>query len=334
MCFWLYKGFFKNTTLQDLMMAPLFFWILLNGGIAIYLPGAGFFILPVIISLAMLMVLVFSKTATKTTIFFTLLTLPVLYIFVPFIKMFPVGLGLKMMVISTVFTVLLFGFLVPVFQQYRKHQQFANLFLLIGCGALISASLSASYNYERKRPNSILYVWDTNSGEAYWASYNSKTDDFTRQFLGEEPNQGSYDTNTFKSKYNTNINLHTQAEVKNFHKPLIAIVADTVIDNHRKVCLTIVSQRHGNKIELMAKTPLRFRYFKVNNEPLKNESKKTYVLEVNSGTVMSYFITEENELIELEFVVDQDQQFDVDIVEAKFDLFTNDQFETKPMPLL
>ena len=45
---------------------------------------------------------------------------------------------------------------------------------------------------------------------------------------------------------------------------------------------------------------------------------------------MSYFITEENELIDLEFVVNQNQQFDVDIVEAKFDLFTNDQFEITP----
>jgi hypothetical protein len=330
MCFWFYKGFFKKRTLQDLLIAPLFFWILLNAGIAMYLPGAGFFILPVIVSLVILLLGIFSKTIAKTTVFFTLLTVPVLIVFAPLLKMFPVGLGLKMLGISTVFTVLLFGLLVPVFQQYKNHKQFANIFLLIGCGALISASLSASYNYERKQPNSILYVWDTNLGEAYWASYNAKTDEFTQQFLGEDPNQGSYDTNTFKSKYNTDINLHTQTAVKSLQKPLITIVSDTIVDNNRTVCLSIVSQRHANKIELLAKTPIRFKSFKVNDEALKNTTDNAYVLEVDKGTIMSYFITEENELIDLEFVVDQNQQFDVDIVEAKFDLFTNDQFEITP----
>jgi hypothetical protein len=295
-----------------------------------YLPGAGFFILPVIVLLVILLLGIFSKTIAKTTVFFTLLTVPVLIVFAPLLKMFPVGLGLKMLGISTVFTVLLFGLLVPVFQQYKNHKQFANIFLLIGCGALISASLSASYNYERKQPNSILYVWDTNLGEAYWASYNAKTDEFTQQFLGEDPNQGSYDTNTFKSKYNTDINLHTQTAVKSLQKPLITIVSDTIVDNNRTVCLSIVSQRHANKIELLAKTPIRFKSFKVNDEALKNTTDNAYVLEVDKGTIMSYFITEENELIDLEFVVDQNQQFDVDIVEAKFDLFTNDQFEITP----
>ncbi len=330
MCFWFYKGFFKKGTSQDLLVGPLFIWILLNGSIAFYLPGAGFFILPVIVSLIMLLVLIFSKTTSKTTVFFTLLTLPVLIVFIPLIKLFPVGLGLKMLVISTVFTVLLFGFLVPVFQQYKKHNQFANIFLLIGCVALISASLSASYNNDRKKPNSILYVWDTNLDKAYWASYNSKTDDFTEQFLGENPNQGSYDKNTFASKYSTNINLYSQTEIRNLKKPLITIVSDTIIDNNRKVCLSIASQRHANKVELLAKAPIRFISFKVNDEALKNKSNKQYVLEVISGTVMSYFITAENEVIDLEFVVAQDQQFNMDILEAKFDLFTNNQFEITP----
>ena len=82
-----------------------------------------------------------------------------------------------------------------------------------------------------------------------------------------------------------------------------------------------------NKIELMAKTPIRFKQFKINDEALKNKSKKEYVLEVDNGTIMSYFISEENELIDLIFIVDQYEQFDMDIFEAKFDLFTNDQFE-------
>ena len=330
LCFWFYKGFFKKRSNQDLMIAPLFFWILINGSIAFYLQGAGFFIVPVIILLGILSALIFSEKETNTTLIFTLLAMPVLIIFAPLIKMFPVGLGLKMLVISTVFTVLLFGFLVPVFRQYNKHKQLANIFLIIAFVTLISATLYAAYNSDRKQPNSILYVLDTNENEAYWASYNSKTDAFTKQFLGENPNYGSYDKNTTASKYKTNIHLYTKAEIKNFEKPLISIVSDTVVNHNRKVCLRIVSFRNAHKIELLAKTPIQFKSFKVNEEALKNKSGNTFVLQVNRGTIISYFITEENEIIDLEFVVAENQQFDIDVLEAKYDLFTNNQFEITP----
>ncbi len=330
MCFWFYKGFFKKRTHRDLLIAPLFFWLLLNGGVAFKIQGAGFFILPVIILLVMLLILIFSEEETKTTLFFTLLAIPVLIIFAPLVKMFPVGLGLKMLVISAVFTVLLFGFLIPVFQQYNKPKQLANIFLLIGFMALISATLFSTYSNDRKKPNSILYVLDTNEMEAYWASYNSKTDAFTKQFLGENPKQKSYDKNTTASKYRTRIQLHSKAEIKNFEKPLISIVSDTVVDHNRKVCLSIVSLRNANKVELLARVPINFKSFKVNDEALKNDSENEYVLQVDSGTIMSYFITEENELIDLEFVVAENQQFDIDVLEAKYDLFTNNQFDITP----
>ncbi len=330
LCFWFYKGFFKKRTGQDLLIAPLFFWFLLNGGATFYLQGAAFLIIPVLVLLVMLLVLIFSEKATQTLLLFTILAIPVLIIFAPLVSIFPVGLGLKMMVIGTLFTVLLFGFLVPVFQQYSKHKQLANIFLLIGFLALISATLYASYSSDRKQPNSILYVLDANKNEAYWASYNSKTDVFTKQFLGENPTPGSYDKNTTASKYKTKIQLYTKAAIKNFEKPLITIVSDTVVDNNRKVCLSIVSLRNANKVELLSKTPINFISFKVNDELLKTNPENSYALQVSGGTIMSYFITEENEMIDLEFVVDKEQQFDIDVLEAKFDLFTNDQFNITP----
>ncbi len=330
LCFWFYKGFFNKRSSQDLMVAPLFFWILINGIIAFYLQGAGFLILPVITLLLVFSILIFSKEEAKTNLIFTLLALPVIIIFAPMLKMFPVGLGLKMLAITTVLTVLLFGFLVPVFQQYNKHKQLANIFLLIGFVALISATLKASYNNVRKQPNSILYVFDTNLNEAYWSSYNSRTDVFTKQFFGENPSQGSYDKNTTASKYRTTIKLHTKTKIRNLEKPLITIVSDTIIDLNRKVCLSIVSLRNANKVELLANAPINFKSFKVNDEALKKNSDEEYVLQIKSGTIMSYFITNENEHIDLEFVVAEDQQFDIDILEAKFDLFENSQFDIAP----
>jgi len=330
-CFWFYKGFFKKRSPQDLLVAPLFFWILINGAIVFYLSGAGFFILPVFILLVILSILIFSNPKENTTVLFTLLAIPVLIIFTPLVKMFPVGLGLKMLIISTIFTVLLFGFLVPVFQQYSGTKKLVNIFLLIGAMALISASINASYNSERKEPNSILYVLDTNLNEAYWASYNSQVDDFTKQFLGDNPTTGSYDANTTASKYKTKIKLHKKTGVLDIAKPSISVVCDTIIGSNREIRLQITSNRNANKLELLAKSPIKFKQFSINGENLKLKNvDDNFVFEVEKGTVLSYFITSENELINLEFIVDEKQKFDIDILESKFDLFSNSQIKIQP----
>jgi hypothetical protein len=330
LCFWFYKGYFAKRSKQDLLVAPLFFWMVINGFVAFYLPGAAFFILPVVILLAMLFIAQFSTSKVNMLLLFTLFSIPVLIIFAPLVKMLPVGLGLKMLVVSAVFTVLLFGFLVPVFQQYKDHKKLSLVFLLMGLMALISASVFSSYSVDRKKPNSVLYVFDSNKNEAYWASYNAETDDFTKQFLGENPKKGSYDENTTASKYRTNIQLHAKAVVINLEKPVISIVEDTIIGADRKLALRIESLRNANKIELLTKTPIQFKSFMVNKEPLKNDTKGKYVFSEEKGTIMNFYRTSKDEIIEIEFVVDKNQVMDIDVLEAKYDLFTNPKFKIVP----
>lgn len=329
LCFWFYKEFFKKRTIQDLVIAPLFIWLFINVGIAFYLPGAGFFIIPVIILLLILAILVFNQSK-NTLIFFSIAVLPILIIFSPLIKMFPVGLGLKMLVISTVFTVLLFGLLIPIFQQYKNQKKIVYLFLLIGFMALITASINSGFSEDKKQPNSILYMYDVTQNKAYWESYNLNTDSFTAQFLGENPIKGSYDTTTTASKYKTKIKLHTQTEILPIEKPIITIVSDTIINSNRSICLSIYSNRNANKVEIISQSPIEFKEFKVNDVALKTTTAKNNVLSIKSGTILSYFRTAKNESIDLEFIVDKNQKFDIDIFEIKFDLFTNPLFKMQP----
>ena len=329
-CFWIYKGYFVKRTKQDLSVAPLFFWLAINGFIAFYLPGAAFFMLPVVILFGIFFIAKFSTSKVNWLLLFTVFSIPVLLIFAPLVKMLPVGLGLKMLVVSAVFTVLLFGFMVPVFEQYKDHKKLSLIFLFIGFMALISASVYSGYSIDRKKPNSVLYVFDSNKNEAYWASYNAETDDFTKQFLGENPTKGNYDGNTTASKYKTSIQLHAKTEIRNLEKPLISIVKDTIIGADRNLALRIESPRNASKIELLTKTPIQFKSFKVNNEPLKNDSGSKYVFTVEKGTIMNFYRTSKEEFLEIEFTVDKNQVMDIDILEAKYDLFTNPQFKIKP----
>lgn len=329
-CWWFYSKYFKNNTLQDLLIAPLVFWILINVGIFIYLKGAGFFILPVIEMLLVLAIVLFSKSENYNTVLFSIFATPILLLFIPFIVMFPVGLGLKMLVISSVFVVLLFGLLIPVFYSYKKQNNFSKLFLFGALLIFISALLNASYTKNRKQPNSILYVLDADKNDAYWATYNSTIDNFTKQFLGNNPINGSYNVNTAASKYNSKIKFHKKTKVIALEKPVISIIFDTIISSNRKVCLRLISNRNANKFELLSNTPIKFESFKINDEALKTESNSAYVLKVDKGTILSYFITDKNEVIDLEFVVEPNQKFDLDVMEIKFDLLTNQHFQMQP----
>jgi len=329
-CFWFYKDYFKKSTKQDLLVAPLFFWLMINGFVAFYLPGAAFFVFPAIILLGMFFISQFSISKVNMLLLFTLFTIPVLIIFAPLVKMFPVGLGLKMLVISAVFTVLLFGFLVPVFAQYKNHKKLSLAFLFIGFMVLISASVFSSYSVDRRKPNSVLYVFDSNKNEAYWASYNMQTDDFTKQFLGENPTKGSYDANITASKYKTSIQFHVKTTVIKMEKPIISIVSDTLIVEGRKVHLRIESPRNANKVEVLTKTPVQFKSFMVNGESLERVKNIKYVFSVENGTIMNFYRTSKGEIIDIEFLVDKNQAMDLDILESKYDLFTNPQFKIAP----
>jgi len=67
----------------------------------------------------------------------------------------------------------------------------------------------------------------------------------------------------------------------------------------------------------------------VNDVALKKDAPKD-VFKLKSGTVLSYYRTSENEIIDLELVISENQKLEFDIFESKFDLFTNPLFKIEP----
>ena len=53
-------------------------------------------------------------------------------------------------------------------------------------------------------------------------------------------------------------------------------------------------------------------------------------MSIKSGSILSYYRTDAGEIIDLEFVVEANQQLDIDILESKYDLFTNPLFKIQP----
>ncbi len=326
-CFFFYKKYFKKYNTQDLLIAPTLLWLLLNIGIALYLTGGAYFIIPLFTMLISLALFIFSDKQ-QTIWINTLLSIPTLIIITPWTQMLPVGLGLKMLIGATILTILLFVFLIPVLGQYTERLHLTKRFFIFGGIALFIGHFNSDYNTENRKPNSILYILDKETNKAYWASYDLTTDSFTKQFLGEKPEEGNLLENTIASKYKTTIRKYTNAPIKNIAPPVVTVTSDTIINDRRKVQLTIESKRNANRIELLSKSKIPFYTFGANGAYAKSKSNISYLS--SAGSVLTYFLTEPNEKLVIDFSVPKKEKLSFTILEAKYDLFTNPIFNITP----
>ncbi len=322
---WIYNKYNPKNGATNLLVAPTFIWILINLAVALYLPGAGFLIIPAIIGLIILAVNIFldRKQANKILLF-SFLVIPILMIFVPLIQMFPVGLGLKMTAISTTFTVLVLGILIPIFTSYKHLKKISQLFLLIGILSLASAYFSSGYSKDKKQPNSILYVFDADNNEAYWVSYNTKVDDFTQQYLGNNPSKGSFIKNSSASKYGTQFKLYKKTSLANLKQPIVRILKDSIGDSNRIIQLQIIPQRKANRLELISGNTLHFKSLIINGEKIDAKKGKDFLFTTEkSKHILSYYFTQENEVLNITFTIPKDEKPELEFYEASYDLFTN-----------
>ena len=328
--FKIYKPFFKKYDGNDLLVAPLIFWIVMNVLIYYYLQGAAYFIIPVYF--ALLTAIIFVLTAMSKTLkiaISTLLAIPLIYMFSPQIKIFPVGLGLENLFISALFIVLIFGLLTPIFGLYASRKfilKIAGISTLFFFGL---ATYNNGFNEDRKKPNSIVFIHDVDDKQSYWASYDTTPDIFTKQFLGDNPTQGNLTGTTSKSKYNTSYRYHTKTENREIPIPLITKTTDSIINGFRTISLEIKPQRNANKIELIANEPIAFRTLGAQQVFIDKKSPDAF-LRVNRGTILSYYLTKKDSVLRIDFSTKTTATPNISIIESSFDLLENPLFDITP----
>ena len=328
--FKIYKPFFKKFTGADLVIAPTLFWLIINVLIFIYLKGAAYFIIPVYFVLITLAVYVFIDPKRTTKIILaTVLSIPVLFIFAPQIKMFPVGLGLKNLYISALFLVLIFGLMIPVFTAYKSRK---SLVRLIGLGTVLFftvAAYNSGFDENKKKPNSIVFINDVDTNQSYWASYDQTPDDYTKQSLGDNPTKGNFTGTTSKSKYNTSYRYHQKTENRALNPPIISKMTDTIIGDVRNISFLIKPQRTVNKLELIANVPIVFNSIGVQDVFLDKKNQKD-TIKVTRGTILSYFLAAKDSVLKVDFTINKSSIPDISLIESSFDLQTNPLFKIQP----
>lgn len=319
----LFYGNEKTVTVNfNQSIASLFVWILINFGIAFYLPGASFFVIPVCFGLLMLAYFIITQ---QTNLSLNLiLSVPALVIFVPFIIQFPIGLGLKMLAGSAVLTILVFGLLLPIIGSFYKKGLWASAMLLLSIVFFGIAHYHSTYENNKAKPNSLVYFLNADKNIAVWTTYDKNLDEWTKVYLGENPkNADALNRNGLFSKYNSAFTFMAKAPLKNIAKPTIVFLKDSVVGNQRFLKIRISPNRKVNRYDIFADEKMAIYNLKANH--VKSISQNEALYKRTSKRVLSYYVVD-NEPLELEFSINSKSVFNMDLMESSFDLMNNPLF--------
>jgi hypothetical protein len=318
-CFLFYQNNGKRNPEMDQLVVPLFIWLLINLGIAIKLQGAGFLIIPVIAS--SLMLGFYILTQKSSWVLNCLLAIPTLIILVPFIQMFPVGLGLKILFGSAILTVLTFTLLLPVFGAYAKKGIWAIVFILVSIGFFIKAHQFSNYTNEKAKPNSLVYILDADANKANWVTYDSYLDEWTKIYLGENPKSATaLNSNKLYSKYGSQYTFMTEAPLKKIPKPTIEFLRDSVKGNQHFYKIRITPNRSVNRYDIFVNNNIQINNLKANG--VQSIDFKSNIASKTAGKLLTYYVVD-NLPLELEFSTLNTQNLDLNLVESSFDLLAN-----------
>ncbi len=326
--FFFYRNCKGETQIMNWSVAPLFLWIIINLLIAIYLPGGSFFIIPVF---GMLFSFGFFIITQKTSIVLNLLfSIPALVIFVPFVVTLPVGLGLAMLMGSTLLIALIFGLLLPVFGGFNSKNTWVTVTFLIAVGFFINAHLNSDYTSEKAKPNSLLYVLNQDSKTAIWATYDKNLDPWTTNYLGNVSQKvDSIDNLPLFSKYNSVFNFTAKAPLKSLAGPSIQVTKDTIVNARTHYLITISPNRKVNRYDIFANENMDFYNFKANGVSLIGWEEAKY--RRKGKKILSYYVVD-NAPLELSFSLNVAAKLDMELMESSFDLLENPQFSVPKRP--
>ncbi|MGB1042961.1 MAG: M20/M25/M40 family metallo-hydrolase [Tenacibaculum sp.] len=324
--FKVYNKFPTNKT-TNLFIAPIFIGLVFNYFIATNLQGAGFFIIPVYTALLILAVLIFMniKTASKAVLF-AIISIPAIYIMAPIIQSFPVGLGLKVLFISAILIVLLFGFTLPIFHQEKTKNKWQSVVGLISIIFFGLATFNSGFSIDKKQPNSLVFVQNSDTNTSYWATYNKNLDSYTKQIFDKDYKEGSLPFVEGKSKYGTIYTYHKKVENKNFSISEITIQKDTIINDKRELNFTITPTRMINRYEFNNNKTITINKLKVNGT-FYDEGKP---FTANEGTLLIYQMANSDKSVTISFSVDKNESPDITLNEISYDLLSNEKISLKP----
>ena len=320
--FWVYSAF-RRLKPADVLVAPMVLWLVLCGLLNSYLPGAAFFIIP---GLALMAALLMSVNQDQPNPYIlTLLGIPVLWILAPFVKMLPVGLGLKMLTAASLMTALIFLLLLGILYRYPRKRRLGGIGILFFFLLLAGAHFYSGFKENRPKPTSLLYVLNTDEETSFWATYEKVPSDWTKGYLGDEPRTpAEAGLKVLSSKYGTGFSYVAEAPSKGIPGPVIRVERDTLVGATRNLSIRVIPRRPVNRLEVLT-NEVEINQAEVNGIKLSDY----YLKNRRGGKLITHYISnDESTLIDLSYPADQ--PLEMTFYEASNDLLSNPHFSIPP----
>jgi len=315
--FYIYKKVYTTANTKDLLIAPICIWLIINLGISQELEGASFFIIPLFFALGLLFILL--RNDKPSILATTLLCLPAIFILAPFIQQFPIALGLKIVVASSVLIVLLFGLLLPFFGFIRRKKSLGHLLLVASGIIFLAAHLKSEFTSEQPKPNSLVYLQDNDTHKSYWLSYDKILDNWNSPYFKDTI---SNDTSiTFSSKYKTPFSTVSNAPKITLLDTDYKVSLDTIINQERSIQVCILNKRKLNSIDINSNTKNSFNHFSINGTEINTKTDSKF-FNTNSPKIATYHVVD-YEPLELSFSLHKDSIPHIELFEISHDLLSN-----------
>ena len=321
-CFFFYRKSSVRHSEMNQAVVPLFIWLILNIGIYFKLQGAGFLIIPVISST--LMIAFFVLTQKSNWILNCILALPTLVILVPFLILFPIGLGLKILFVSSILSVLVFGLLLPIFSSFSQKWVWSLVCLLVAAGFFIKAHFYSEYTSTCAKPNSLIYLYNSDKKTANWLTYDKNLDVWTKSIFGQNPSKATaINKNSMYSKYNSTFTFMKKAPIVSVLPPTILFVKDSTDKYQRYLKIEIAPNRKVNRYDIFAPESAVFNNLEANNTKLIGA--KSVAFPRNGNKLLTYYVVDAIPLT-LQFSIPKNQKLTMSLKESSFDLLSNPLF--------
>ena len=331
--FFTYHKFYKPENTASLFVAPLFFWLLLCTLLSFYLKGAAYFIIPVGFGLLQLFVMIRQKK--PNIILMALLSLPAIFILMPFVASFPVALGLKILFAAAILCVLLFSLLLPVFGYFKRKNGLAVLSFLIFNILFFTAHFQSDFNEDRPKPNSLVYFYNADEQQAKWYSYDKIVDEWTEPYFGKDPAIYPSPEENFSSKYSSGFTFMAKAPVINLQEPKVLIQKDSSAEKNIQYSMKIAPNRDINRMEIFVDRKIDFEDFSVNGLKAEDiylgENAFNVFTERWDDRLLTYYASGRDTL-RLKFSLKKGVKPDFVLYESSYDLLKNDQLHVAKRP--
>jgi hypothetical protein len=200
--------------------------------------------------------------------------------------------------------------------------------VLIALICFINAHLNAGYEAGKAKQNSLVYMLDADKQQAFWATYDTNLDEWTKGYLGENPKAATaLNDNKLFSKYNSAFTFMANAPVKPLQKPTIEFLLDSVIGNQRYLKIRISPNRKVNRYDIFADMKMHLQHFRANGVSALGEKNSKYIRK--DRKILTYYVVD-NAPLEMHFSIEKNTALNMSLMESSFDLPDNPEFNISP----